>query len=1145
MTSDFNDEEFITRFIERFQWIEKEIPKEVPVGGKERNFRFSLAQNFFGTLLGWTRFEGQGHYVVGEKYDITLYDDGKFPVIIVETKSPDDDLTKADEKQLKDYLEEVGSARYGVLTNWHYIILYEYGVQIGWKTIANINVERVIQKGISTLSSNEKSQILELNRLNIRKFVHLDDPEYFEKNYRQIPVLREREEGIKSLTENLGVIIINLSDVMKRFFEAYKKRTNHHSRGFLDKAFKDWLSVSGKEKDWDEEKQQAVLLSDFCRETAYVIIGRSLFTRICEDKEISKKPLISGKNASVNIQSQLFLGRNGYEYLHILESVYEHIEEYYEHFYKLGIFDWWKLSQNDKALLTDEEKRKQVDLEKELNDIVRDMLRVLNRFDFGSVDKDILKDVYQRYLPKDERKRLGEFYTPDEIITYILDSVGYTADNEIETKFLLDPACGSGSFLVEALRRLIQRYEKRGFNLDDPIIAKNVLDDIVDRVNGLDINPFACFIAEMNLLFQVVDVYEVVKKKYSDYKLKRFNIFQTDSLAPSLTDEQRKTMELELVKTTNSRAKVFVEESAMADEIKEKEFDFIVGNPPYVRKERITNDYKSRVLEKTYPEVYHGDNDIYVYFLSKGINWLRNEGNFSYIVSGKFMQTRYGRNIRTFISTHSIITQLLYFGDAGIFKDVANYPCIITLKKTNRYEDINENILKTIVVKPTTLNPSELMSEISNKLELEIFADDNISIFPIEQKRLGKDEWKIVPIKSSNVFEKIKKKSDNLLKDVCDVYYGIKTGNNSVFVIDEKAVAELGLEKTLLKPVLEGEDIRKYNIINRKKFLIFPYKKEDRTYKVVDIEKYPNINRYLCQYQNELANRYDIKLSKSNWFELRTCQYYDIFESTKIITPKMALKNSFTLDVGTFCLDSCFEVVLKKNEKNDELLKYILGLLNSKVLEFYFKQIGTFVRDRWYIYHMQYLVRLPIVEMKDEKITNQLITYVNQIIRFNLEINFLQEKIENFPISYLYSKGEKLLIVAKSFPTKFSKGVYQFSDNDLQIETVREITGEDSYRLRIAKNEYIVFRAFNEARYAQKLFRKREKVTKTELISLVFPFKEDLDGIMIQCDQDVQKIQEDKETIKKLEEQIDEIVYDLYELDLDDKRIIEEYLATS
>jgi hypothetical protein len=302
---------------------------------------------------------------------------------------------------------------------------------------------------------------------------------------------------------------------------------------------------------------------------------------------------------------------------------------------------------------------------------------------------------------------------------------------------------------------------------------------------------------------------------------------------------------------------------------------------------------------------------------------------------------------------------------------------------------------------------------------------------------------------------------------------------------------------------------------------------------------------YLNQYKKELENRSDIRSSKSKWFELRACHYYNIFESNKIITPKMGLTNSFTIDNGMyFCLDSCFEIVLHNNEENDTYLKFILGLLNSKTLEFYFKQIGTFVRDRWYIYHMQYLVQLPIVEMKKSKqLANQLIKKVNKILQLNKQINLIEEILVNFPLSFVNTKGEKLLNIAKSFPIKFSKGIYRFSKKNLEIETVREIMGETSYRLQITKKEHFTFRTLNEARYVQKLLRKKGKVTKSALIALGIPSKNELDKIMSQYDQDVKRMKEIEESVQKLEDEIDELVYKLYGLDSVDKKIIEEYLS--
>lgn len=821
--------------------------------------------------------------------------------------------------------------------------------------------------------------------------------------------------------------------------------------------------------------------------------------------------------------------------------VYKHIENYYEHFHKLGIFDWWKLSEIEKGLLVIEDRRAQSDLERELNYIVRDMLRVLNRFDFSKVDKDILKDLYQRYLPKDERKRLGEFYTPDEVITYILDAVGYTSNNDVETKFLLDPACGSGSFLVEALRRLIQRYERKGFNLKDPVIAKSVLDDVVDRIYGLDINPFACFIAEMNILFQVVDLYEVVKRKYSEYRLRRFKIFQTDSLAPPLTKEQKEMMELELIKTTNSRAKSFIEENMMADLVKGMLFDFVVGNPPYVRKERITTDYKEIVLKSAYPEVYHGDNDICVYFIAKGIKWLREEGQFGYIVSGKFTKTRYGRRIREYVPDTCRLLEFLDFRGVKIFVEATNDPCILILKKEPIVSKRDSNIIKMIKVQKEMTSPRKLIEHISG-IQLEQYSDEYINLFTINQKTLDGSSWKLIPSTVYDVFNKIKQNSSKSLKEICEkkkVTRGVQTGFNDAFLVKKQEIGKYQLESELLKPCLRGEDVKRYEINYDGWYLIYP--------RNVIIDKYPKIHDFIIQFKDRLEKRWCVRDPRMGrkWYELEKPKDPNLFESEKIICPDISIKNNFTYEKGDYyCIHTCYIIPIKNDYK--KLIKYILGVLNSKTLEFYFKQIGSYLGKKGFRYQTQYLKNLPIKlpkSSKEMKKVNEIINFVNKILQYNKERNVMEQKIKAFPDCYLQKKGEKLWIIAKSAPTKFSKGIYRFSKKDLEIETVREITGEDSYRLKIAKKEYFTFRTFNEARYVQKLLRKRGKVTKSELIALEIPTKGNLDKIMRQYDQDVNKIEEIKDTVKKLEDEIDELVYQLYGLDSEDKKVIEEYLT--
>ena len=121
---------------------------------------------------------------------------------------------------------------------------------------------------------------------------------------------------------------------------------------------------------------------------------------------------------------------------------------------------------------------------------------------------------------------------------YILDSVGYTNKAEIEDKTLLDPACGSGGFLVPAVNRLITRLRDKNY---DPI---TILQKVRDNIYGMDINPFAAHLTETNLLFQVVDLISEAKKLAPEFRMEQFNVFVTDSLKIPEEGQKNRNMSL-------------------------------------------------------------------------------------------------------------------------------------------------------------------------------------------------------------------------------------------------------------------------------------------------------------------------------------------------------------------------------------------------------------------------------------------------------------------------------------------------------------------------------------------------------------------------------------------------------------------------
>ena len=668
-------ENFVSKVCNAFEKA-YESGSGVTLEGREREFRRVLTRRLFDEVLGW-----EGHSKIGEIYDITCFDNENFPVILVETKWGVEPTREIKEK-LRSRIEELGSVKYGVFASERVFIVYEHAdYKLREITVVNVAEAVGVAKGKYGLSEGGKKRILKLELLKRERLVWVEEPEYFEKTYKEISIAKG--EGVKILTTNLKAIVSELTLVLMNFFDSYMRRKEHYSGTFLRDTFNHWLKISMKEEEFKradrkgDDKKRKEIIEVFCRETAYVLLGRVLFTRICEDKGIIEST-ISGKGIAESLR---YYEKRGVRnvYLRLFNESREEIRKYYSHLHELGFFDWWLIEEVKKGTLTHNDKIIQDNLEKDLDYAIKKSFKRLNRFNFTQINRDILGDVYQGYLPSEERKRLGEFYTPKRVIEYILNAVGYKPENGIQGKEILDPACGSGGFLVEATQRLIRRYERLGLDIKNSDDAKQIIKECINQIYGLDIHPFACFIAEMNMLFQLIDLYDAVRKKYRYYKIPRLNIYRTDSLIPigETPIELRGFME-------NSRRKMLVEETKGADKIKKMKFDYVVGNPPYVRVDNISKSYRNKYSE-IFKNLLVSKWDICIPFIYKGIKWLDKQGarKFGYIVSNKFFLLEQGFPLREYILRKCSIEQIIDLSGVKVFAESLPSPAIVIMQKVS------------------------------------------------------------------------------------------------------------------------------------------------------------------------------------------------------------------------------------------------------------------------------------------------------------------------------------------------------------------------------------------------------------------------------------------------------------------------------
>jgi type I restriction-modification system DNA methylase subunit len=379
--------------------------------------------------------------------------------------------------------------------------------------------------------------------------------------------------------------------------------------------------------DWEpyhEHRSTREDLEDIFRtNAAYVILGRLLFVRLAEDMVDSQgNSLISRKISNGGLELWRKLVGAGESYIGKLVGLaFAQAGSVFQQLFTPAHFD---------AL---------IDLDdREFDRVLLLVLFRLNAFNFQGLGRDVLGDLYQKLLPRDLRKKMGEFYTDIEVVEYILHRTGFVEAARHGAPSLLDPACGSGTFLVRAAYYLIEGAEERGIS-DEQKLA------LVERcIHGLDINDFAVFLARVNLLFLVFDLVVKTKRDVS------FGIEEANSL----------TRHEEPIQFTTSHGmqEPALTEATRGDRLIERRYQFVVGNPPYVRAERIPDGDRA-VIQRSYPAISQGNTDLASYFVYRGADWLEDDGVFGMILPRAMADAGFAKALREEIGKREIaITEL-------------------------------------------------------------------------------------------------------------------------------------------------------------------------------------------------------------------------------------------------------------------------------------------------------------------------------------------------------------------------------------------------------------------------------------------------------------------------------------------------------
>jgi hypothetical protein len=336
--------------------------------------------------------------------------------------------------------------------------------------------------------------------------------------------------------------------------------------------FKHDQTYAGTEK---EEHFEDIFITN----TAYIALSRLFFVRICEDLGLTTRK-VSHEGPGL---WRKFVEQIKTRYQDLLDVAYKDVAHVYCQLFEETIFDWYGHGNG------------------RLNDILERILFRLNAFSFKGLSRDVLGSIYQYFRPKAERKRLGEYYTPEEIVDYILDQTGVARDPQIMTKRILDPACGSFTFGVRALAPLLSAGAQ--------LSAENKLELVRQSLLGYDINPFSVFLSHLSLLFATLDIYMEAKQHNPSYSIPQFNIYNRNSL------------------TFVSQADDLQAAGAEMHIYGEQKVDYVIGNPPFVRNERLPNQDRI-VLDQIFASIKGGNTDLSAYFIHSSLKyWLKEDGN--------------------------------------------------------------------------------------------------------------------------------------------------------------------------------------------------------------------------------------------------------------------------------------------------------------------------------------------------------------------------------------------------------------------------------------------------------------------------------------------------------------------------------------
>ena len=495
----------------------------------------------------------------------------------------------------------------------------------------------------------------------------------------------------------------------------------------------------------------------------------------------------------------------------------------------------------------------------------------------------------------------GAVFTRREVVEFILDLFGYTSDKALYKQRLLEPSFGAGDFLLIVVERLIKAWERHnGMN--------NAFECLKDSIRGVELHKSTFSATRRKVIAQLADAGIAI---HDAERLTDIWLVCDDFLLVSLDDA----------------------------------FDFVVGNPPYVRQELIPNaliaEYRAR-----YDTIFDRA-ALYIPFIERSLRLLVKGGALGFICADRWMKNRYGRQLRRMVADHYHLRIYVDMVNTPAFQaDVIAYPAITIIGR--------EKPGKTRVAHRPEITGETLRTLTKQLLLKEPPAPDS-PVKEMTDVARGTEPWILESLDQLSLVRRLECEFPLIEDAGCKVGIGVATGADNAFIGPHD---ELDVEPDRKLPIVMTRDILTGEVKWRGLGIVNPFADEGG---LVDLGRFPKLKRYLEARKDQIARRHVARKAPASWYRTIDRIYPALAKTPKLLIPDIKGQAHIVHETGK--LYPHHNLYFITSDEWD--LKALQAVLLSGIARLFVSIYSTRMRGGYLRFQAQYLRRIRLPRWRD------------------------------------------------------------------------------------------------------------------------------------------------------------------------------------